>query len=123
MANTWGELSWSTGSWGEQNDVSVSLTGQQVNCAQNNVGISGEINEGWGRLTYGENAWGIAGDLLVTGIGLDVGIGTGSVTIDVQPELSGEQLNIGLNSPPLSFGFINFVTLTLLVSITKSLAF
>jgi hypothetical protein len=28
MANAWGELSWSTGSWGQQNNVSVSLTGQ-----------------------------------------------------------------------------------------------
>ena len=96
MANTWGELSWSTGSWGQQNDVSVLLTGQQVNCAQNNVGTSTEINSGWGRLTWGENAWGIAGDVLVTGIGVSAGIGTGSVSIDVQPQLSGQQLNINL---------------------------
>jgi hypothetical protein len=34
MANAWGELSWSIGSWGQQNDVSVSLTGQQLNNAQ-----------------------------------------------------------------------------------------
>ena len=94
MANTWGELSWSTGSWGEQNDISVSLTGQQLNCAQGNVGVSTEINSGWGRLTWGENAWGIAGDVLVTGIGVSAGIGTGSVTIDVEPVLSGEQLNL-----------------------------
>ena len=51
MANAWGELSWSIGSWGQQNDVSVSLTGQQLNNAQGNVGVSAEINEGWGRLT------------------------------------------------------------------------
>jgi len=94
MANAWGELSWSTGSWGEQNDISVSLTGQQVSCAQNNVGVSAEINEGWGRLTWGENAWGIGGDVLITGIGVSAGIGTGSVTIDVEPELTGEQLNL-----------------------------
>ena len=40
MANAWGELSWSQGSWGEQNDISVSLTGLQVNCAQNNVSVA-----------------------------------------------------------------------------------
>jgi hypothetical protein len=96
MANAWGELSWSTGSWGQQNNVSVLLTGQQVNCAQNNVGTSTEVNSGWGRLTWGENAWGIAGDVLVTGIGVSAGIGTGSVSIDVQPQLSGQQLNINL---------------------------
>jgi len=27
MANSWGELSWSTGAWGEQNDITASLTG------------------------------------------------------------------------------------------------
>jgi hypothetical protein len=100
MANAWGELSWSIGSWGQQNDVSVSLTGQQLNNAQGNVGVSAEINEGWGRLSWGENAWGIAGDVLVTGIGVSAGIGTGSVTIDVTVDdvVTGQQLNIGLNS-------------------------
>jgi hypothetical protein len=98
MANAWGELSWNTGSWGQQNDVSVSLTGQQLNNAQGNVGVSAEINEGWGRLAWGENAWGIAGDVLVTGIGVSVGIGTGSVTIDVGNVVTGQQLNLNLNS-------------------------
>ena len=27
MANTWGELSWNAGNWGEQNDITVSVTG------------------------------------------------------------------------------------------------
>jgi len=98
MANTWGELSWSAGSWGEQNDISISLIGQQVSCAYNNVGVSTEINEGWGRLTWGENAWGIGGDVLVTGIGLSTEINTGSVKIDVGPALSGQQLSLNLNS-------------------------
>jgi hypothetical protein len=106
MANAWGELSWSIGSWGQQNDVSVSLTGQQLNNAQGNVGISAEINEGWGRLSWGENAWGIAGDVLVTGIGVSAGIGTGSVTIDVTVDdvVTGQQLNLGLNSGSTAFG-------------------
>lgn len=98
MANAWGELSWSIGSFGEQNDTSVTLTGQQVNSAQGNIGTSTEINSGWGRLTWGENAWGIGGDVLVTGIGVSAGIGTGSVTIDVEPQLTGEQQNLTLNS-------------------------
>jgi len=94
MANTWGTLSWNTGSWGQQNDISVTLTGQQLSSAQGNVGTSTEINSGWGRLTFGENAWGISGDLLVTGIGLEAGLGTGSVVIDVQNAINGQQLNI-----------------------------
>ena len=137
MANAWGELSWNSGLWGQQNDAiaaptgialtvvegeedsfntigwgrtqwgnlswgaafqnqTISVTGQQLNLNTGNVGISGEINAGWGRLTWGENAWGIQGDVLITGIGLDVGIGTGSVTIDVAPELTGEQQNLTL---------------------------
>lgn len=98
MANTWGTLSWNTGSWGQQNDVSVTLTGQQLSSAQGNVGTSTEINTGWGRLTFGENAWGISGDLLVTGIGLEASIGTGSVVIDVQNEITGIQQNLNLGT-------------------------
>jgi hypothetical protein len=94
----WGSLSWSSGQWGDVQDFDVQLTGLGLTTNLNNVGVSGEINAGWGRLTWGENAWGIQGDVLITGIGLDVGIGTGSVTIDVQPELAGQQQNISLNN-------------------------
>ena len=94
----WGSLSWSSGVWGNVQNSGTELTGIGLTTDSGNVGISGEINAGWGRLTYGENAWGIQGDLILTGIGLDVGIGTGSVTIDVQPELLGEQVNLTLES-------------------------
>ena len=95
----WGSLSWSSGQWGNVQDFDVQLTGIGLTTDSGNVGISGEINAGWGRLTYGENAWGIQGDVLITGIGLDVGVGTGSVTIDVQPELLGEQVNLSTGDP------------------------
>jgi hypothetical protein len=98
----WGSLSWSSGVWGNVQNSGIELTGLGLTTNSGNVGISGEINEGWGRLTYGENAWGIAGDVLVTGIGLNVGIGTGSVTIDVQPELSGEQQNLSIGDPTIT---------------------
>jgi hypothetical protein len=97
----WGSLSWSSGQWGDVQDFDVQLTGIGLTTDSGNVGISGEINAGWGRLTYGENAWGIQGDVLITGIGLNVGIGTGSVTIDVQPELSGEQQNLSIGDPTI----------------------
>ena len=91
----WGRSSWGSLSWNANyENKTVSLTGLGLNSSLNNVGISGEINSGWGRLTFGENAWGIQGDVLITGIGLSTGIGTGSVTIDVQPGLTGEQLNL-----------------------------
>jgi hypothetical protein len=56
MANSWGELSWSIGTWGLQNDSLAQLTGFQLNTTLNSVSVNGEINEGWGRLTWGENA-------------------------------------------------------------------
>jgi hypothetical protein len=95
----WGSLSWSSGVWGNVQNSGAELTGIGLTTDSGNVGISGEINAGWGRLTYGENAWGIQGDVLITGIGLDVGVGTGSVTIDVQPELLGEQVNLSTGDP------------------------
>jgi hypothetical protein len=95
----WGSLSWSSGVWGNVQNSGAELTGIGLTTDSGNVGISGEINAGWGRLTYGENAWGIQGDVLITGIGVSAGIGTGSVTIDVQPELLGEQVNLSTGDP------------------------
>ena len=97
----WGSLGWSAGVWGNVQNSGAELTGLSLTTTLDNVGISGEINSGWGRLTYGENAWGIQGDVLITGIGLDVGVGTGSVTIDVQPELLGEQVNLSTGDPSI----------------------
>jgi hypothetical protein len=96
----WGSLSWNSGEWGNVSNSGSELTGFNLTTNSGNVGVSGEINEGWGRLEWGENAWGIAGDVLVTGIGVSAGIGTGSVTIDVTVDdvVTGQQLNIGLNS-------------------------
>jgi hypothetical protein len=98
----WGRTQWGNLAWGAAfENQTVSVTGQQLNLNTGNVGISGEINAGWGRLTWGENAWGIQGDVLITGIGLDVGIGTGSVTIDVVPEITGEQQNLSIGDPSI----------------------
>ena len=61
MANTWGELSWSKGSWGLQNDISVQLTGLPLTLTLGDETTAGEINSGWGRYTWGSFAWGING--------------------------------------------------------------
>ena len=46
----WGARSWNDGEWGELNDVTVSLTGQEITSS---MGI-----EGWGNNTYGQGSWG-----------------------------------------------------------------
>ena len=40
MANAWGELTWGIGSWGLQNDVTISLTGNSLTTSQSFVTIS-----------------------------------------------------------------------------------
>jgi hypothetical protein len=121
MANAWGELSWSQGNFGEQNNITVPVTGiggNPIAWGSSNFGsssfggvsqsiplslaeetVTGEINAGWGRLEWGENAWGIAGDVIVSGIGLSTGIGLGTVTATADIDITGQQQNITLASP------------------------
>jgi hypothetical protein len=96
MANAWGELSWSQGSWGEQNNVSVSLTGLQVNCAQNSVSIAigQQVDVTGQQLNSNINsvqAFGLA-LVSVNGQGLTTNLGSLDPAPDAQ--VTGEQLNI-----------------------------
>ena len=96
MANAWGELSWSQGSWGEQNNVSVSLTGLQVNCAQNSVSIAigQQVDVTGQQLNSNINsvqAFGLA-LISVNGQGLTTNLGSLDPAPDAQ--VTGEQLNI-----------------------------
>ena len=96
MANAWGELSWSQGSWGEQNNVSVSLTGLQVNCAQNSVSIAigQQVDVTGQQLNSNINsvqAFGLA-LISVNGQGLTANLGSLDPAPDAQ--VTGEQLNI-----------------------------
>ena len=96
MANAWGELSWSQGSWGEQNNVSVSLTGLQVNCAQNSVSIAigQQVDVTGQQLNSNINsvqAFGLA-LIPVNGQGLITNLGSLDPAPDAQ--VTGEQLNI-----------------------------
>ena len=88
------DLPWGSNNWGDLSDATVAPTGLGLTSSLNSVTVDAELNVGWGRLSWGENGWGIGGDVLVTGIGLNVGIGTGTVKIDVGPEVTGEQLNL-----------------------------
>ena len=57
MANAWGELSWNSGLWGQQNDAIAAPTG---------IGLTSSVgdesafnNSGWGRQGWNELAWGV----------------------------------------------------------------
>lgn len=110
----WGRQSWGELAWGISGTLLT--TGQQINLSTGNLTASGEINTGWGRLTWGENAWGAAGDVVLSGNSLSVtsegnqigfgelawsayntkwgGLGSVSIAIGQQVNVSGQQLNI-----------------------------
>jgi hypothetical protein len=75
MANAWGELSWNTGSWGEQGNATVALTG---------IGLTTDLgqNESWGQLGWNASTteWG--------------GPYVPQVAISQQINVTGQQLNI-----------------------------
>ena len=72
MANAWGELSWNAGNWGDQNNVTISVTGFGNSIAQGQAG--GFPFPGWGSLTWNAGSWGD--------------------TSNVSEQLTGYQLNI-----------------------------
>ena len=98
MANTWGELSWSTGSWGLQNDISVQLTGFPLTLTLGDETTAGEINSGWGRYTWGSFAWGINGTLLLTGQQLTASLNSVTPLASANVSLTGQQLTTTVNS-------------------------
>ena len=96
MANAWGELSWNIGSWGEQNDGSVSLTGLQVNCvlSSSSIAIGQQIDTTGQQINLSLDsveAFGLA-IIPVDGIALTTSLGS----LDPAPdaEVTGEQLTI-----------------------------
>ena len=85
MANAWGELSWSIGNYGEQNNVDVFVTGASSSSSIGQItvetqqildvpGLSlsanlGEpqinlLNNGWGAATWGFSSWGQKGTVI-----------------------------------------------------------
>ena len=60
----WGAQTWNHGSWNDLNDVTISVTGFQI---ETDLGI-----EGWGNNLYGRGAW---GEFAATvGLGADVSV-------------------------------------------------
>jgi hypothetical protein len=114
MANTWGALSWNSGNWGDQNNVTLSVTGIQLNSATNSVDAFNTT--GWGSDSWGLENWGESGiTFSVTGLGLEIDLGAREawgqlawnasdtewggpfvpqVAIGQQINISGQQLNI-----------------------------
>jgi len=96
MANTWGELTWSVGSFGLQNNGSATLSGISLSSNLGTLSVDTEINQGWGSDTWGTETWGESGLLVnVTGIGLTATLDSVTTKSDVDAfTVTGEELTI-----------------------------
>jgi len=57
MANAWGELSWSIGDFGAQNDATVETTSVSLTASLGNPTYEATVDFGWGNNAWGEVAW------------------------------------------------------------------
>ena len=98
LANTWGLLPWGEGAWGDQNDISVSVTGVASTTAIGSVTIDDEflIGVGWGRGSWGNRVWGGAYSVIPTGVSMTSAVGT--VTPTVSETVVIDATSIGLQS-------------------------
>ena len=60
MANTWNQANttWSQNTWGQQADVTLTLSGLSAATAVGSLTELIEVKPGWGTLDWGENGWG-----------------------------------------------------------------
>ena len=97
MANEYGYGLWGQNAWGQNSDVYVSITGQELNTTLNSVSISAEINSGWGRLSWGQNDWGGEGlsvSVAITGQELTTALNSVSLDLNSIASLTGQELII-----------------------------
>jgi len=107
MANSWGELSWSTGLFGEQNNASVQLDGISLSSSLGDPTVNIIVTNGWGALTWGLTDWGTntgSPTIQVTGQSLTSVLNNDGVSISLSPNVSltGQSLTTNLNSVSLT---------------------
>ena len=117
-SNTWSALSWNVGNWSDQADIDFIPTGINLTTSLNSVDAF--PNEGWGSDRWGIENWGESGlKVNVTGNALSIsllprngwgeltwnssinnwgGIGVAEVALGVQQDVTGQRLNLTLNS-------------------------
>jgi hypothetical protein len=138
MANAWGELSWNAGNWGDQNNVTISVTGFDNSIALNSV--DSYPNQGWGSDFWGIENWGLSGNVAtLTGLNLTIDSGEREswgelgwnasttewggpyltpVAIGQQINVSGQQQNLSLNSPNIDIAVEVFLNQNPLPNLT-----
>jgi len=97
-ATSWGMLSWNTGAWGNQADLTFSVTGVSATTSIGSVVADGVINTGWGRVAWGEFGWGIGGQVVASGVATTSAVGSVSQTITADLNVTGVSLTSSVGS-------------------------
>ena len=88
-ATSWGVLSWGQGAWGDQNDISVSVTGVASTTALGSITTDAEIGEGWGRGTWGNRVWNGVYSVIPTGVSATTAVGSVTPSISISVSVTG----------------------------------
>ena len=84
--DAWGSLSWSTGPWGNQDDIDIQVTGFSLSSSLQSVTTTAEVNSGWGRSTWGDLSWSVSfanETVQPTGIGITSTVGDETVAGEI----------------------------------------
>ena len=110
MANTWGEsgTTWGQNTWGQQSDVTLTLTGLSATTTLGTPTVS--YYPGWGTLEWGYNGWGTVGEATETLTGLSATLSVGAITPADVVGVSGYSITGSLGAPTINYDFK--VTLT-----------
>ena len=103
--STWGNLTWSTGDWGSQNNSTTSVNGIGASFNIGTVATTQTVEFGWSRLSWGENAWGEQGDVVLSGISMSVSIGSLSTSIDALPVPTGIEMTASQGDESIEISF------------------
>jgi len=103
--STWGNLTWSTGDWGLQNNSTTSVNGIGASFNIGTVATTQTVEFGWSRLSWGENAWGEQGDVVLSGISMSASIGSLSTSIDALPVPTGIEMTASQGDESIEISF------------------
>tara|TARA_R110000751_G_scaffold64437_1_gene132424 strand:+ start:199 stop:1146 length:948 start_codon:yes stop_codon:yes gene_type:complete len=104
MADTWGNTTWGINEWGEQNSLSVNVTGIALTPSIGNESVVAELNSGWGRLEWGNLAWGAGYSVITSGTSLSSSIGTATSTAETIVTLTGQSLTSVIGNEAVGIG-------------------
>ena len=109
-ATSWGVLSWGQGAWGDQNDISVSVTGVASTTAVGSITTDAEIGEGWGRGTWGNRVWNGVYSVILTGVSATTAVGSVTPSISISVSVTGVASSTAVGSVTTTQGVSLSVT-------------